>query len=202
MIARLGGDEFAVLQCGPQSDSAEHLARHLVEIISHPPVLDGQLVHAGVSIGVAVAAIDGLEAEELMKCADLALYQAKANGRGGYEFFRSEMEEQASTRHLIEMELRGALEAGEFHLVYQPQVRLDSGQLTGFEALLRWNNPRRGPISPIDFIPVAEETGLIVPIGEWILRTAALRQRNGRAFSLLRSTSHRFNFALAGSRPW
>src|SRR5262249_350921 len=117
-IARLGGDEFAVLQCGEQPQAAAQLARRLVEIISHPPIFDNQQVHSGVSTGMAMAPADGLEADQLMKCADLALYQAKAKGRGGYEFFRSEMEQQASTRHRLETDLRGALEAGEFHLVY------------------------------------------------------------------------------------
>jgi diguanylate cyclase (GGDEF)-like protein len=171
-VARLGGDEFAVLQCGPQPQSAELLARKLVEIIGRPPPFDNQLVHSGVSVGIAVAPTDGLEAEQLMKCADLALYQAKAKGRGAYEFFRPEMEEEARARHFLETDLRGALEAGEFHLAYQPQIRLDSGELTGFEALLRWSSASRGNVSPAEFIPVAEETGLIVQLGEWVLRTA------------------------------
>lgn len=171
-VARLGGDEFALLQRGPQPESAERLARRLIEIIGRPPPLENQSIHVGVSIGVAIAPEHGLDTDELMKCADLALYQAKAKGRGACQLFQPEMEEHARSRHALEHDLRGALEAREFHLVFQPQVRLDDSELTGFEALLRWKHPVRGMVSPAEFIPIAEETGLVIPIGEWVLRAA------------------------------
>jgi diguanylate cyclase (GGDEF)-like protein len=181
-VARLGGDEFAVLQCGQQPQAAEALARRIVDIIGRPFKLENQIIHTGVSMGIAIAPDDGLDPDHLMKCADLALYRAKAEGRAMHRFFQPQMELQAQARHALEVDLRDALEAGEFHIAYQPQLRLDTGELTGFEALLRWTNAKRGQVPPGEFITVAEETGLIVPLGEWVLRTACATAAKWPAF--------------------
>jgi predicted signal transduction protein with EAL and GGDEF domain len=140
--------------------------------MSEPYDLDGQQAVIGASIGIAVGPGDGSSADKLLRNADLALYRAKGDGRGTFRFFEPAMDLQMQTRRIIEQELRKALPAGEFELYYQPVVNLVSNEISGFEALLRWNHPEQGMIAPATFIPLAEEIGFIVPLGEWVIRQA------------------------------
>ena len=173
VIARLGGDEFAIIQMGAdQPHAAEALAERIVDLIGRTYVVEGHMLNIGASVGVAIAPGDGDDADTLMKRADMALYRAKADGRGVFRFFEAGMDARMQTRRALEIDLRRALALKEFELAYQPQVRSSDGAVTGFEALLRWRHPERGTVSPADFIPLAEEIGLITPIGEWVLRTA------------------------------
>ncbi|MCK1722723.1 EAL domain-containing protein [Bradyrhizobium sp. 141] len=172
-VARLGGDEFAVVQIGRSEETAARsLAGRLVEVISAPYEIDDHQIVIGVSIGISLSPQDGDNPDELLKNADLALYRAKADGRGTYRFFETGMDARAQARRLLEMDLRAALQRDEFEAYYQPIRDVASGRVVAFEALLRWNHPQRGLIAPINFIPLAEETGLIVQLGEFVLRSA------------------------------
>ena len=173
-VARFGGDEFVVFQQNIRSaEDAAMLARRIVDHLSERYKIDDHLVEIGASIGIAMTSF-GVSADTLLKNADMALYRAKADGRGTFCFFRDELAQAVESRRILELDLRKALANEEFELYFQPLVNLKSGKITTCEALLRWNHPVRGTVSPVDIIPVAEDMGLIVDLGRWILRKACL----------------------------
>ena len=175
LLVRLGGDEFAIFQpSGQQPEAAQSLAERIIELVGRTYLIQGHSVQVGASVGIALVATDGETPDELIKNADLALFKAKADGRGIFRFFTDEMDRKIQLRRKLEIDLRRALALREFSLVYQPQFQISGTRLVGFEALLRWNSEERGNVSPADFIPLAEEIGLIVPLGEWVMRTACL----------------------------
>jgi diguanylate cyclase (GGDEF)-like protein len=177
-ISRLGGDEFVALL--PDIDHPEDAAlsaQKIIAAIALPHRIGQHDLHIGVSIGISIYPEDGLDAETLIKHADTAMYRAKDNGRNTYAFFEQEMTARAIARQSIEASLRLALERQEFVLLYQPKINLLSGTIVGIEALVRWQHPQRGLLEPAQFVPIAEDSGLILPIGRWVLREACLQSR-------------------------
>jgi len=177
-VSRQGGDEFVVLLSEmEQSEDAAISALRLLQAVAEAHTIDQHDLHVTASIGVSVFPDDGKDAETLIKNADIAMYQAKENGRQSYQFFKPAMNVRAVERQSIEESLRRALERKEFSLQYQPKIDLRTGKISGAEALIRWTHPVRGPVSPAQFIPVAEDCGLILPIGQWVLREACKQAR-------------------------
>ncbi|HST76790.1 MAG TPA: EAL domain-containing protein [Acetobacteraceae bacterium] len=172
-VARLGGDEFAIVQSGvAKAEDAAVLARRIVEVVSQPYELDGHRIMIGTSVGISIAPGDGASCGKLLKNADVALYKTKAEGRGTWRFFEPDMDARLQARRALELDLWAALANDQFELHYQPLFDLRANRIGGFEALLRWRHPKHGMVSPADFIPISEEIGLIVPLGDWVLQRA------------------------------
>jgi len=179
VVSRLGGDEFVVIQSNVETpEEAGVLARRIIDAIAEPFDVEGHRVVVGMSVGIAIAPTDGIDRELLLRSADMALYRAKSDGRSACRFFEPAMDIRLQERRRLELDLRRALVAHEFTLHYQPLVDAVTETIAGFEALLRWNHPETGMVSPLEFIPLAEEIGLIVPLGEWVLRKACADAMN------------------------
>ena len=172
-VSRQGGDEFVVLLPSIEhAQDAEHSAQKLLAAFTRPHEVDGHVLHVSLSIGISIYPDDGQDAQTLIKSADTAMYYAKESGRNTYKFFELEMNARAVQRHIVEASLRRAMDEQEFVLYYQPKVNLASGAIVGVEALIRWQHPTRGLLLPDEFVPIAEDCGLILPIGRWVLREA------------------------------
>jgi diguanylate cyclase (GGDEF)-like protein len=172
MVARLGGDEFALIQRDAHMKDNGELAESIIAAIDEPFEIEGHQVVVGTSVGIAIALEDGSDPDALLKAADMALYRAKTEGRGNFQYFEAEMDARMQERRALELDLRKALSNNELRVYYQPLVNLKTNRISGFEALLRWHHPERGTISPAIFIPLAEDTGLIGHIGAWVLKQA------------------------------
>ena len=173
IAARLGGDEFAILLTTlKEAAAAAELATRLIDLVARPYLIDGHVLNVGASVGIALAPADGTTRTHLLRNADLALYHAKRSGRGMHSFFEAAMEERAQQRRALELDLRKALLLRQFELHYQPQINVESERVIGMEGLLRWRHPKRGLLMPGDFLALAEEIGLAVSIGEWVVKVA------------------------------